>query len=218
MKKIAIINQKGGAGKTTLAALLAKSLPGCLAVDLDPQAGLTALLAGEPDGPGVFDLIMGDEVKPRECEGFHLLQADERLDAIYGTVQPFIIKAVLKPYRYQFIVMDCPPTVQGISRSAALAADIIITPADISPQAKRSTLYTIRVLKEIKKRTRVYLVGKEPGDARGTIANLTREFVAALGDAFAGFIPKSVSVTKAAAGKYKEFDFIKDMIHDKSSN
>ncbi len=219
MKRIAVINLKGGSGKTTLAALLVKSLPGSLAVDLDPQAGLSSLLCGEGNrpssGPGVFDLIMGDEVKPLYVKDFSILPADHRLDAIYGTVQPFMIESILKDLDYPYIIMDCPPTVQGITRSAALFADIILTPADISRPTMRATLYTVKALKEIKKRARVYLIGKDPEDRTGYTAELTRIFIDELGASFYGFIPKSIALVKAA-GKLdfhsRSLNFIKGMI------
>jgi len=212
MKRIAVINQKGGSGKTTLSALLVKALPGSLAVDLDPQAGLTSILHGEPDGPGVFDLIMGETVQPIEKNGYSIIQADHRLDEIYGTVQPFMIESVLKQYDFPFVVMDCPPTVRGISQSAALYADIIFTPADVSRPTMRATLYTVKALKAIRKKTKVYIIGKDAEDRTGYTAELTRAFVDALGPSFCGYIPKSISIVKAAAGKPKHFDFIQGMI------
>lgn len=211
--KIAIINQKGGSGKSTLSALLVKSSPGCLAVDLDPQAGLTAMVHGEPDGAGVFDAIIGDHVEPLRVDSFDIIQADERLDTVYATVKPFIIADILKRYKHKTIIMDCPPTMAGITVSAALAADVIITPADISPAGKRTTLYTVRTLHGLKKKPRVYLIGREPDDRRGFVADLTRAFVADLGAAFCGYIPKSVSVVKAASGKSRHYDFIEGMLN-----
>jgi len=211
--KIAVMNQKGGSGKTTLSGLLVKSLPGCLAVDLDPQAGLTALLSGEPEGAGVFDMIMGDDVKPIDKGSFHLLQADHRLDGIYATVQPFVIQSILKPLKFKDIVMDCPPTTQGITRAAALYADKIIIPADVSRPTMRATLYTLKSLKEIKKAGRVYLIGKDYKEKRGYIADLTRDFLTALGESFGGYIPKSVSIVKASNGIVKDYDFIRGIIN-----
>jgi len=219
MKTICITNQKGGSGKTTFSALLIKWLSSMgknvLAVDCDPQGGLTSLLHGEPDGNNnIFDLLMDEDVKPLQKELFSLYQADQRLDSIYATVQPFILQDLFNGLDYDFIIFDTPPTTQGISRAACLCADKAIIPADISRPTMRSTLYTVKALKNIKKKASVYLIGKDPGDKTGFTANLTREFMTALKGNFKGFIPRTVAIQKIVNGETKKpnYKFLEGII------
>jgi len=141
--KISICNQKGGSGKTSTAVLLTLALAGAgrkvLAVDTDPQGGLTSLL--DPDGGeerrgGIFELLMGEAPSPVHVDRggirFDFLPADYRLDKVYSSVSPFSLRDRFKNGEYDFIVFDTPPTVQGISRAAALASDKIIIPTDVS--------------------------------------------------------------------------------------
>lgn len=209
--KIAVINQKGGCGKTTLAAMIVKALvhdgKTVLAIDCDPQGGLTALLHGEPVGKTLFDLIMGDQVEPLQKDGFSLLQGCHRLDSIYATVQPFILEEGLKHFKYDAIVIDCPPTLSGITRAAALFADRVIIPADISKPTMRATLYSVKELKKLRKKPEVFLIGRDPDDKTGFIPDMTREFIEKLDGSFRGYIPKSVSIQKIVTGQVKKPNF-----------
>jgi len=207
MKKICITNQKGGSGKSTLAALITLTLANdnkkVLAIDCDPQGALTALF-GAGLGPGLFDILIRTAADPVEARGIEILRADHRLDKIVYTLPPFEMQRVIKDYDYDFIVMDCPPTVQGISRAAALAADIILVPADISRTTFGATLYTLEALEEIEKEGRVLFIGKEPKpENQGYQAELFREFKKAVKKHYAGTIPRAIGAQKAAAGLAK---------------
>jgi len=207
MKKICITNQKGGSGKTSTAVLLTLALAGSrrrvLAVDSDPQAGLTSFFIPEgwTEKRGLYDLIMGDNPEPVHIDRggivFDLIPADYRLDKIYSTLAPFAIRDAFKCADYDMIIFDTPPTVQGISRAAAMASDRIIVPTDISRASIRPTIYTLTALKEIEKTGQVYLIGKDPGeDGRGFTAETARTFIEELGRNYAGTIPRSVSMQK----------------------
>lgn len=207
MKKICVTNQKGGSGKTTTAVLLALSLAGTgrrvLTVDCDPQGGLTAFLVPDDnDRRGLFDLIVGEQVDPvtvnRGGITFDLLPADYRLDKIYASMSPYELEKHFNS-GYDFIIFDTPPTVQGITRAAAMVSDLIIIPADISRATIKPTLYTLTALQEIKKTGRVYLIGKDPDGRQGFTADTARDFIGHLGRAYGGTIPKSVTVQKIAA-------------------
>lgn len=207
MKTICITNQKGGSGKTTLAALISLTLAmdgrDVLCIDGDPQGGLTALLGADP-GRGLYDALMGDDILPINVRGLRLLGADHRLDKIAYTLPPYEVQEVCGKYTAEYIVIDTPPTVQGISRAAATAADTIIIPADIAKTTIGPTLYTIDALAKIKKKGKVLLIGKEPKpENHGYTADLFTEFSNALKKDYGGTIPRTAGAQKAAAGLQK---------------
>ncbi len=208
MKIITITNQKGGSGKTTLSILVALAISEqggrVLCVDCDPQAGLTALLTGsiEPRA-GLYDYIIDDTLTPAEVRGLSLLTSDHRLDKIAFTMSPYSLQG-LKKAKYDAIIFDTPPTVQGISRAAAMVANTILIPADISKTTIAPTVYTLEALREIKKPGRVVFIGKEPKPgAGGYTAALYSEFLAAVDGSFTGILPRSIAAQKAAAGAGK---------------
>jgi chromosome partitioning protein len=211
MKKICITNQKGGSGKTSTAVLTALTLTAqgrrVLTVDCDPQGGLTAfLLNDEKDRRGLFDLLMGEQVAPipinRGGLVFDILPADYRLDKIYASIGPFEMEKPFTNFNYDYIIFDTPPTVQGITRAAAIISDKIIIPADISQATIRPTLYTLSALKEIKKKGTVYIIGKAPDKTRhGYTADTQRLFIEQLGPAYGGTIQKGITVQKIIADR-----------------
>ena len=208
MKIITISNQKGGSGKTSSTVLLTLAIASTgmkvLIVDCDPQAGSTSfLLPHHPDIMGLFDMLVGEDVIPQTINRngitFDLMPSDHRLDKIYATMSPYELER-FKKLPYDYIIFDTPPTVQGITRAAAIIADKIIIPADISRATIKPTLYTLEALKEIKKKGKVLLVGKEPEkETKGFIAETARDFIKALGTNYGGTIQRNVAMQKAVS-------------------
>lgn len=208
MKKICVINQKGGSGKTTFAILSCLALASVgrkvLAVDCDPQAGLTNYLSRSEDiRLGLFDIIVGSKEfniinVVRDSITFDLIPADHRLDKIYATMDPFTFETMFDDLGYDYVVFDTPPTVQGISRAAAMASDKIFVPADISRGTILPTLYTLESLKQVKKKGKVVFVGyKEPKEeSKSFIADISREFMDRVKGNYAGTIPKNITMQK----------------------
>jgi len=211
MKKICVANQKGGSGKTHLAAMLILSMASkgrTLAIDCDPQGGLTSFFT-EKGKPSLFDFLSGIDLQTitvtRGELSFEMIRADHRLDSIYSQLQPFAMEKLLKDVHYDYVIMDCPPTTMGITRAAALCADLVLIPCDISKATIDPVLYTIEAMKEVKKKPHIYILGNKPVDKEGHnkegyVADLTREMIEAFGEYFAGFFPRAVAVQKAVAG------------------
>jgi len=202
--KICVTSQKGGCGKTTTAALIALTIAAegkrVLCIDCDPQGGLTSLLGAEP-GPGVFELIIKTAAEPVQARGVDLLRADHRLDKVAYSMTPRDIARVVNSFDHEYIIIDTPPTVQGISRAAAQAADMVIIPADIAITTIGPTLYTLEALDDIEQTARVLLIGKAPGEGtHGFSADMYREFYERIKNNYAGTIPKTAGAQKAAAG------------------
>lgn len=141
MKTIAIANHKGGVGKTTAAASIGASL--CemgfkvLLVDLDAQANLTgSLLRGEPERT-IYNALKERTALPvisiREKLSItpsSLSLAGIELELASAMQREFILKDLLEPIvgDYDFILLDCPPSLGLITINAFVAADEVYIP------------------------------------------------------------------------------------------
>src|SRR3954466_10158423 len=145
MRRIALLNQKGGVGKTTstvnLAAALAREGHRTLVLDLDPQAHATlhlGLLPGR-SGPSLYEVLTQNvplekvrrEVAPNLfiC-GSHIDLAGAELELL-GTVGREVIlrdqlDADAEPF--DFVLMDCPPSLSVLTLNALCAAREVIIP------------------------------------------------------------------------------------------
>ncbi len=143
---IAIANQKGGVGKTTtsvnLSACLAQAGKKVLVVDCDPQGNTTSGLGIEKNELNctLYHLIIGekslDETVRKTCvENLDILPSNINLagaevDLIGYDEREYILKnALIKPKAYyDFILIDCPPSLNVLTINALTAADSILVP------------------------------------------------------------------------------------------
>src|SRR5580693_604761 len=144
-KVYAIANQKGGVGKTTtavnVAACIAEAGYRTLVIDVDPQANATVGL-GLPRSqtPGLYEVLAGESTPEQaivdsSIENLSLLPASPelaganvelpRLDAFEQR-----LKLAIDPIRdgFEYIVLDCPPSLGPLTVSALVAADRVIVP------------------------------------------------------------------------------------------
>jgi chromosome partitioning protein len=141
----AIANQKGGVGKTTTAvnvgACIAEAGYGTLLVDVDPQANATVGL-GIPrtQTPGLYEVLTGEATAAQAVTdasvpglkvlpaGAGLAGANVELPRMEGFEQH--LRACLEPIRdsFEYILLDCPPSLGPLTVSALVAADSVIVP------------------------------------------------------------------------------------------
>jgi chromosome partitioning protein len=145
MRRIAIINQKGGVGKTTtavnLAAALARAGRRVCVLDLDPQAHATTHLGVAPDGqtPSIYDMLIDGkplaEVR-REVEDrlwlagsdINLAAAEVELAGVVG--REVILRDILNQDQepFDFVLMDCAPSLGILTLNALSAANEVFIP------------------------------------------------------------------------------------------
>lgn len=134
MKVLAVINQKGGVGKTTTALTLAAGLSlrghSVLSVDLDAQGNLTYTTGADTSGPTVLAVLTGEVLAADAIQhtgNGDIIPASRALagaDAvIVETGKEYRLKEALEPLkgRYDFVIVDTPPAL-GILTVNALAA------------------------------------------------------------------------------------------------
>ena len=164
---LALVNQKGGCGKTTVAVNLAGALAqlghSTLLVDLDPQAHATLALGCAPRAgvdPTVFDVLAGetrvDEAALAASGGVWLVPATlelaqfEELSA--RLLQPErVLRERLEAARdsFDFVLLDCPPRVDGVLTANALrACDCAVLVVETGAFALQGALAAQRILLE----------------------------------------------------------------------
>src|SRR5215217_1179213 len=219
---VAVANQKGGVAKTTTVASLGAAWSQLgqrvLIVDLDPQACLTFSVGYDPESIGcsVHQVLLGDvtadEAVIETEEGSDLLPATIDLAMaeqllLTTTGREHLLKLALQPLlkSYDFIVIDCPPTLGILTTVALTASDGVLIPLQCETLSHRGVGQLLDTIYDVKKFTnrRLSVIGVLPTLFDGRTAH-SRTVLERIGDDYGVVvlsppIPKSIRFAEAPA-------------------
>ncbi len=143
---LAVVNQKGGVGKTTtsvnLGSYLAAAGKATLIVDLDPQANATFGVGGKPQEgqPTLYEVLTGtvaiqDAIAPTSLKNLNIIPsstdlAGAAIELMDQPLREYRLRKALKPLKehYEFILIDCPPSLGLLTVNGLAAADRLLIP------------------------------------------------------------------------------------------
>jgi chromosome partitioning protein len=162
---IAISNHKGGVGKTTttmnLAAGLAKLGRRVLAVDLDAQANLSQSLGVHDHEPNIYTALRGDSLLPElpVVENLwlapsHLNLSGAELELSMEPGRENLLKGLLRKleHEYDYILLDCPPSLGLLTVNALNAAQHVLIPLQAQFLASQGLTKLIAVVDKVRER------------------------------------------------------------------
>ena len=219
-KIIAVANQKGGVGKTTtsvnLSAALASLGPRVLLIDLDPQGNATM-------GSGVDKYVLGfkhlrmahGRGEPgcglsKNCSGYDLLPANIDLTAAeVGLMQrerrEFVVAEALsqQPSRYDYIIIDCPPSLNILTVNALVAATGVLVPMQCEYYALEGLSALLDTVEGIRANAnpKLQIEGllRTMYDARNSLSrDVSRQLIQYFGDkVYRTVVPRNVRLAEA---------------------
>lgn len=217
---IALFNQSGGVSKTTLTMNLGYQLTlisqRVLLVDMDPQASLTAFMGLEPLDlqKTIYEAILTGEPLPlqKNLHNMDLVPANinlsgAELELVVADMREIRLKEALQPIRkqYDFILLDCPPSLGILSYISLVAATHVLIPIQTQYKALKGTELLLKTIARVKERAnrRLKIAGIIPTlhDSRTIQAEMSLKSIhqqlSQLGSIYAT-IPRSVAFADAS--------------------
>lgn len=167
---IAVANQKGGVGKTTttvnLSACLAEAGKKVLTVDCDPQGNTSSGLGIDKNAldKTLYNLLLGEYVveeviRETAIEGLKILPANVNLagaeiELIGYPEREYILKKLLNVFRYvyDYVIIDCPPSLNVLTINALTAADSVLVPIQCEYYALEGLSQLLHTIELVQKR------------------------------------------------------------------
>ena len=220
-RTLAVVNQKGGVGKTTTAVNVAAGLAlaerPTLLVDLDPQGNATTGLGVQKTGlyPTVYHVLLGGEPAEkaiRETALTHLRLLPSDIDLVGAEIELVGLEqrerrlklALESPAKaYDWVIIDCPPSLGLLTINALVAADRVLVPLQCEFYALEGLTYLLKTVKLLRERLNPGLeiegIVLTMFDGRTSLALQIRDEVHRYfpGQIFDTVIPRNVRLTEA---------------------
>ena len=218
---ISFANQKGGVGKTTtcvyMSAFMALMGKKVLMIDLDPQGNATSNLGFSKDGKfnSIYQ-VLSDEVSVENAiyetkiknlslipSNIHL--AGVEVELVYMNSREFVIKNILDKIKdsYDYITIDCPPSLELLTLNALCAADAILVPVQceyFALEGLSDLMATLRMVKrKINPRLEIFGVALTMFDGRTNFSTQVAQEVRRHfpGKVFSTVIPRNIRLSEA---------------------
>lgn len=174
MRKIAIVNQKGGSGKTTtsvnLAAALAEMGKKVLLIDLDPQASASMWYGFKDKGRGLYEVLteegkIEETIEKTLLDSLFMIPSSPLLAGVEKALANEVAaESILKnkiesmvDQSWDYVLMDCPPTLGILSLNALTLAKEVLVPVEAHVMALHGLVQLLKTINLVKQRLNPHL-------------------------------------------------------------